>query len=115
MSYLAPSTLSTERIGEDAIHSESQLQSPLARTASIHILDDDALLNIFYLYRPTIFDGDEDDGDLIEGGKRWDRENGGTNSGTFPKIAESHTWTCWHILLPFHSSLITTMKIRTSP
>ena len=40
-----------------------------SHTASIHILDDDSLLNIFYLYRPVvIFDGkkyeDQDQGDL---------------------------------------------------
>ena len=43
-------------------------------TAPIHHLDDDSLLNIFYLYRPPVFDGDEDDGGRIVGGKRWDRE-----------------------------------------
>ena len=43
-------------------------------TASIQILDNDSLLNIFYLYRPAIFDGDE--GDVVRnlGGKEWDRE-----------------------------------------
>ena len=36
--------------------------SPLAgAAASIRILNDDSLLNIFYLYRPAIFDGDGDD------------------------------------------------------
>ena len=30
-------------------------------TASIHILDDDSLLNVFYLYRPAIFNGDDGD------------------------------------------------------
>ena len=30
-----------------------------SHSTSIHILDDDSLLNIFYLYRLTIFDGDE--------------------------------------------------------
>jgi hypothetical protein len=43
-------------------------------TAPIHILDDDSLLNIFYLYRPAIFDGDEDDEVRIAGGRGWDRE-----------------------------------------
>ena len=41
--------------------------------ASIHVLDDDSLLNIFYLYRP-FFLGEEDEGarDRIEGGrKQW--------------------------------------------
>ena len=43
-------------------------------TPSIHILDDDSLLHIFYLYRPTIFDGDEDNILHFAGGRRWDRE-----------------------------------------
>ena len=43
-------------------------------TASIHILDDYSLLNIFDIYRPAIFDGDEGYVDLIEGGRAWDRE-----------------------------------------
>ena len=41
---------------------------------SIHILDDDSLLKIFYLYRPPIFDEDEDDRIRAEGGKGWERE-----------------------------------------
>jgi hypothetical protein len=44
------------------------------RTASIHVLDDDSLLNIFYLYRPAIFDGDDNDNARISGGKGWVRE-----------------------------------------
>ena len=43
-------------------------------TVSIHILDDDSLLNIFHLYRPAIFDGDEALDLHIAGGKKWDRE-----------------------------------------
>ena len=43
-------------------------------TPSIHFLDDDSLLNIFYLYRPAIFDGDESDEFCIQGGRDWDRE-----------------------------------------
>jgi hypothetical protein len=48
------------------------VNSPL--TASIHKLDDDSLLNVFYLYRPFILgeDGDED-GRLVGGHKGWDR------------------------------------------
>ena len=38
------------------------------------MLDDDSLLNIFYLYRPAIFDGDEGYFDRISGGRGWDRE-----------------------------------------
>jgi hypothetical protein len=43
-------------------------------TASIHILDDDSLLNIFYLYQPFLLgeDGDEA-GRLIGGMEGWDR------------------------------------------
>ena len=43
-------------------------------TVSIHILDDDSLLYLFYLYRPGIFDGVEDDFDRMDGGSGWDRE-----------------------------------------
>ena len=43
-------------------------------TASIHILDDDSLLNIFYLYRPFLLgeDDDEDDDRLAGGNDSWD-------------------------------------------
>ena len=43
-------------------------------TESIHILDDDSLLNIFHLYRPAILDGDDDDGLRMLGGRTWRRE-----------------------------------------
>ena len=44
-------------------------------TASIHIIDDDSLLNVFYLYRPFLLGEDDDDeyGRLSEGEGRWDR------------------------------------------
>jgi hypothetical protein len=95
MSYLAPSSASlrsTESIDQGAIlGSESQRKKYVAffccayqllsghgprspYTPLIHSLDDDSLLNIFYLYRPTIFDDDDDDEACIIGGKRWDRE-----------------------------------------
>ena len=46
--------------------------SPL--TASIHILDDDSLLNVFHLYRPFVLGEDEDEDDRLAGGKEgWDR------------------------------------------
>jgi len=46
--------------------------SPL--TASIHILDDDSLLNVFHLYRPFVLGEDEDeDGRLAGGNEGWDR------------------------------------------
>ena len=41
---------------------------------SIHILDNDSLLGIFYHYRPAIFDGDEKVDERIAGGKGWGRE-----------------------------------------
>ena len=95
MSYLAPSASffqSVETIGPRAIPGESQPQryasftccahqtvliwstgnSP--HTVWIHILDDDSLINIFYLYRPPIFDGDESDRVRTFGGKDWERE-----------------------------------------
>ena len=44
-------------------------------TASIHILDDDSLLNVFHLYRPFLLGEDEDEDDrLIGGNEGWDRE-----------------------------------------
>ena len=46
--------------------------SPL--TASIHILDDDSLLNLFYLYRPLLLGEDDDETGRLGGGKEgWDR------------------------------------------
>ena len=42
--------------------------SPL--TASIHILDDDSLLNVFYLYRPFLLGEDENEDNRLIGGKR---------------------------------------------
>ena len=41
---------------------------------SIHILDDESLLNVFFLYRPAIFDGDEDNKVRFRGGRGWNRE-----------------------------------------
>ena len=44
-------------------------------TASIHMLDDDSLLNVFYLYRPFLLGEDDDDEDcrLFGGSEGWDR------------------------------------------
>ena len=44
-------------------------------TASIHILDDDSLLNVFYLYRPFLLGEDDKDENspLIGGNGGWDR------------------------------------------
>ena len=38
------------------------------RTASIHILDDDSLLHVFYLYRPFLLGEDQDDNARLLGG-----------------------------------------------
>ena len=44
------------------------------RTASIHILDDDSLLNVFYLYRPFLLGEDDPEVTRLFGGwGRWDR------------------------------------------
>jgi hypothetical protein len=40
------------------------------RTASIHILDDDSLLNVFLLYRPFLLGEDQDDDARLMGGER---------------------------------------------
>ena len=44
-------------------------------TSSIHILDDDSLLNVFYLYRPFLLGEDDgiEDSRLIGGTGRWER------------------------------------------
>ncbi|KAI0286307.1 hypothetical protein BC826DRAFT_1121249 [Russula brevipes] len=39
---------------------------------SIHILDDDSLLNVFYLYRPVLLDDAEDDDEKVLHGGQWD-------------------------------------------
>lgn len=44
------------------------------RCTSIHLLDDDSLLNIFYLYRPALLDEAEDNDTRILQGGEWDRE-----------------------------------------
>jgi hypothetical protein len=44
------------------------------RTASIHILDDDSLLHVFYLYRPFLLGEDQDNDAYLWGGNEgWDR------------------------------------------
>lgn len=40
-------------------------------TASIHILDDDSLLNIFYLHRPVPFEEQDDEGSLLAAKREW--------------------------------------------
>ena len=44
------------------------------RGTFIHNIDDDSLLNIFYLYRPVLLDKDEDDDKCILQGGEWDRD-----------------------------------------
>ncbi|KAF8467925.1 hypothetical protein DFH94DRAFT_857097 [Russula ochroleuca] len=80
---------STEGIGQAAISGKSQWPSP--RTTPIHILDDDSLLNIFYLYRPTVFDEHDDDVTRIRGGRVWDRERWCCrHAGTFTSPSTRH-------------------------
>src|SRR6266404_1090234 len=59
-----------------ACHSQSWpvCNSPDTTVTPIHILDDDSLLNIFYLYRPAMLDGDEHYAARLAGGKPWSRE-----------------------------------------
>jgi hypothetical protein len=102
------------------------------RTGSIHILDDDSLLHVFYLYRPFLSGEDEDDNARFRGGDAAD--GGGISLRTFAKdgetsfLAQRPTWafsssvhmarplqTCWHIHLPFHSSFNMLRKVETSP
>ena len=49
------------------------VHSPSVHSSSIHILDDDSLLNIFCLYRPALFDVDEDEAgySLVSQGGEW--------------------------------------------
>ena len=90
MSSLAPSPSfiqSTETFGQGAICGESQRQTrryasfschaywliwsprPSPLPASIHILDDDSLLNVFYHHRPFLLGEDEDEDIRLIGGK----------------------------------------------
>ena len=43
-------------------------------TTSIHILDDDSLLNVFYLYRPILLSEDQRFNTRISGGEEWTGE-----------------------------------------
>lgn len=91
MSCLAPSTTSfqsTEIINQRSVSGEPQQQrcasfscyvswlsyEPMVNSpgsASIHILDDDSLLHIFYLYRPFVLGKDNDDDAHLLGDGRW--------------------------------------------
>ncbi|KAH9981823.1 hypothetical protein BJV74DRAFT_66921 [Russula compacta] len=69
-----PRIQSAEEICRVASSSESQHWR--IRGTHIHTLDDDSLLNIFYLYRPILLDKDEhkdDDRRILQGGE-WNRE-----------------------------------------
>ncbi|KAI0271765.1 hypothetical protein BGY98DRAFT_199543 [Russula aff. rugulosa BPL654] len=65
----------TEGIGQGVISDISQRQS--SRTTSIHILDDDSLLHIFYLYRPAVSMIDEDENlrFRVTWQRRWDHKH----------------------------------------
>jgi hypothetical protein len=95
---MSTSLQSTERLGQDAKSGKSQRQryalsaftviacqlvltmgllrgnSPHNDNAAIDILDDDSLLNIFYLYRPFLLgEDDNDEARLFGGFERWER------------------------------------------
>ncbi|KAH9961760.1 hypothetical protein BC827DRAFT_258930 [Russula dissimulans] len=75
-SYPVSKRLSADKIDETAIVTvveSSSLTTSASSTSSIHILDDDSLLNIFRLYRQTIFDEDKAENHRIFEGK-WVRE-----------------------------------------
>jgi hypothetical protein len=152
MSYLAPSTSSLqslERINQGTIRSEPQLQryaslvmlvflrvnidptypcnSP--HTVSIHILDNDSLLNVFYLFRL----GEGDNNNVLDDTDHITREAGdgaedagGINPRMFARDGETSysgrhptsifplsvqkerpLQTCWRIHHPFRLSSIT--------
>ena len=89
----------------------------------IDILDDDALLNMFCLYRPALLDGDEGHSARALWGLNWNRERwwyklahvcrrwrhlifGSASSSNFAFFAhpECQWQTCWPTLLHFRSS-----------
>ncbi|KAI0276391.1 hypothetical protein BGY98DRAFT_707377 [Russula aff. rugulosa BPL654] len=73
MSCLTPFTSffqSTKRISQVAVCRGSQQQSP--HTNSIHILDNDSLLNVFHLYRPFLLGEEAHDVQIrFRGGEPW--------------------------------------------
>ncbi|KAI0270378.1 hypothetical protein BGY98DRAFT_1179792 [Russula aff. rugulosa BPL654] len=88
MSYhgLSASSLqSNERMGQGTISLESQLVPQSLHATSIHILDDDSLLNIFHLYRPFILGEDQDINTRMEGEKNGFGNGGGIDLPTFVK------------------------------
>ena len=86
----ASSFQSTKRTSQGAMSSRSQRQRYVSscsclstlrvivdhrpHTTSIHILDDDSLLNIFHLYRPSLLGEDQGVDARIAGGGRWSGE-----------------------------------------
>ncbi|KAH9981783.1 hypothetical protein BJV74DRAFT_65378 [Russula compacta] len=66
-----PRLRSAKRTGKIALSTELL---PLWRPHDIQILDNDSLLNVFYLYRPALLDVDEVDDDRILEGGEWVRE-----------------------------------------
>ena len=68
--YVSSSSYGCQRVNKHA----SAPPDNSTHTTSIHILDDDSLLNIFYLYRPFLLGEDEDVNIRIEGGRLWARE-----------------------------------------
>ena len=85
MSYISPSTSLPQSTG--ATSSANSLH-----ISSIHIVDDDSLLNIFYLYRPFLLGEDEDDEARLVGGSRgW--------AGEHWWIKLTHVCRRWRILI----------------
>ncbi|KAF8493688.1 hypothetical protein F5888DRAFT_1891233 [Russula emetica] len=65
---------STKRTGQSTISDSSLAKQRSPHVVSIHILDDDSLLNIFYLYRPFFLGEDEGHFNRLTGGRgQWDR------------------------------------------
>ncbi|KAI0282460.1 hypothetical protein BGY98DRAFT_85611 [Russula aff. rugulosa BPL654] len=62
----------TKRCGQSTstISDESLAKPRSPRITSIHILDDDSLLNVFHLYRPFFLGEDEGNSDRLTGGRK---------------------------------------------
>ena len=66
-------------------------------TASIHILDDDSLLYLFYLYRPFLSGEDEDYTRIMGGNWQWAGERWWyllPTRARLPNMEKPHTWVC---------------------
>ncbi|KAH9981788.1 hypothetical protein BJV74DRAFT_989281 [Russula compacta] len=87
------------RLDRSALINVSQHSGLRPHSTSIHTLDDDSLLEIFYLYRPVLLDEDEvDDIRILQGGE-WDRER------WWYKIA--HVCRRWRYLILGHAGTFT--------